>query len=338
MKKQKKLKNYITFVLDNSGSMSGVANDVMRTYNSLTKGLHEESQRNDQETRVSLFRFSTRVQKIYSDASVEALAPMTSYPLDDMTALWDAVGDAATNSRQMKDAGDDNVSHLIYILTDGMNNASMRYNAEAIRRLMEDLTHDGNWTFVFQLPPGAKASFVRSTGIPEGNVQEWEGTTRGVEVAYAAASAGFGNFYGARSKGATAVSDFFVKTDLSKLKKEDLWNRLTDRQKDFMSITVSREMEIKEFVEENTNRPYRLGDAFYQLSKTERIQAGKDVMLMEKGKRGIWAGSEARELIGIPVGSSGKVTPGNHSNFDIFVQSTSTNRKLVRGTRVLVRK
>jgi hypothetical protein len=97
-------------------------------------------------------------------------------------------------------------------------------------------------------------------------------------------------------------------------------------------------MEIKEFVEENTNQPYRLGDAFYQLSKTEKIQAGKDLMIMEKGKRGIWAGSEARELVGIPKGAAGKVTPGNHSNFDIFVQSTSTNRKLVRGTRVLVRK
>jgi hypothetical protein len=325
VKKQKRLKNYITFVLDNSGSMASIGKDVMRTYNSLTSGLRQQSEKNDQE-------------KLYSDASVEALVPLTSYPTDDLTALWDAVGDAIDNSQSMKDAAEGHVSHLIYILTDGLNNASMRHNVGSITRLMSDLMHDGNWTFVYQMPPGAKANFVRTTGIPEGNVAEWEATTRGVEVAYAAASAGFSGFYEARTKGATFVNDFFVKTDLSKLKKEDLWAKLKDVQKDFMSITVSREMEIKEFVEENTNQPYRLGDAFYQLSKTEKIQAGKDLMIMEKGKRGIWAGAEARELVGIPVGSAGKVTPGNHSNFDIFVQSTSTNRKLVRGTRVLVRK
>lgn len=30
-----------------------------------------------------------------------------------------------------------------------------------------------------------------------------------------------------------------------------------------------------------------------------------------------------------------QVKPGNHANFDIFVQSTSFNRKLVRGTKLL---
>lgn len=335
--KFKKLKNYITFVLDGSGSMQSIQEDARRAYNALVNKVKSEAASSDIETRVSLFIFSTTVLKMFSDQDVSALSELAVYPIDDSTALWDAVGDAVDNSRRFKDAAEGHVSHLIVTMTDGQNNASFRHNQASIARLVQDLTHDGNWTFVFQVPPSGVA-IMRHAGIPEGNIQAWEATKKGVEIAFAASSAGMGAYYAARSKGASAVSDFFVKTDLSKLTKEDLWNNLHDVQKEFTSISVSREMEMKEFVEENTNQPYKLGSAFYQLSKTETIQAGKDVMLMEKGKRGIWAGPEARQLIGIPANSSGKVTPGNHSNFDIFVQSTSTNRKLVRGTRVLVRK
>jgi hypothetical protein len=57
---------------------------------------------------------------------------------------------------------------------------------------------------------------------------------------------------------------------------------------------------------------------------------------MEKGSKAIYGGNAARSLIGLPYGAEAKVEPGNHANYDIFVQSTSTNRKLVRGTKLLV--
>jgi len=100
---------------------------------------------------------------------------------------------------------------------------------------------------------------------------------------------------------------------------------------------VPRETEIREFVVEKLGQ-YRVGDAFYQLTKKEMVQTQKALLLMEKGKGAIYGGPEARDLIGLPTGVNAKVEPGNHANYDIFVQSTSTNRKLVRGTKLLVRK
>ncbi len=56
---------------------------------------------------------------------------------------------------------------------------------------------------------------------------------------------------------------------------------------------------------------------------------------MEKGKKAIWGGKEARHLIGLPDDKDAKVTAGNMSNYDIFIQSTSVNRILVRGTKLI---
>jgi len=99
---------------------------------------------------------------------------------------------------------------------------------------------------------------------------------------------------------------------------------------------LPKEEVIKDFVEKKTRRPYVIGTAYYQLMKTEKVQAGKGVILVEKGKPQVWAGQAARAMIGLPAGSDAKVEPGNHANYDIYVQSTSVNRKLPRGTKLIV--
>jgi len=55
---------------------------------------------------------------------------------------------------------------------------------------------------------------------------------------------------------------------------------------------------------------------------------------MEKGKSEVY-GPDARDLIGLPAGGTEKVIPGNHANYDIYIQSTSNNRRLVRGTKLI---
>jgi hypothetical protein len=57
---------------------------------------------------------------------------------------------------------------------------------------------------------------------------------------------------------------------------------------------------------------------------------------MVKGQKAVYMGEDARRMLGLPTSGVAKVRPGNHSSFDVFVQSTSLNRKLVRGTKLLV--
>lgn len=80
---------------------------------------------------------------------------------------------------------------------------------------------------------------------------------------------------------------------------------------------------------------YTPGTVFYQLTKTEEIQSYKQILVQKKFTKEIYAGNEARELLGLPVGQTCKVKIGNLGNYDVFIQSTSVNRKLVRGTRVI---
>lgn len=56
---------------------------------------------------------------------------------------------------------------------------------------------------------------------------------------------------------------------------------------------------------------------------------------MEKGKTPVYSGEWVRETLGLPKFGEVKVEPGNHGNWDIYVQSASTNRKLVRGTKLV---
>jgi len=56
---------------------------------------------------------------------------------------------------------------------------------------------------------------------------------------------------------------------------------------------------------------------------------------MNRSDGSIYGGHEARGIIGIPTNQLVRLKPGNHQNWKIFVNSTSVNRKLVRGTDVL---
>ena len=71
--------------------------------------------------------------------------------------------------------------------------------------------------------------------------------------------------------------------------------------------------------------------------KREKIQGHKKLLLIKKGEKTVWGGDGVRDLLGLPDVDM-FVEPGNHGDYDIFVLSTSVNRKLVRGTTVLLDK
>ena len=79
------------------------------------------------------------------------------------------------------------------------------------------------------------------------------------------------------------------------------------------------------------------GAAFYQLVKTEKkVQPYKMVCLRVKTSGKVYSGQQAREMLGIGQATSTvRLVPGEHGKFDVFIQSTSVNRKIPAGTEVL---
>jgi hypothetical protein len=106
----------------------------------------------------------------------------------------------------------------------------------------------------------------------------------------------------------------------------------------FQQILVDSDKAIQALVEEQ-GMVFQRGRGFYEFTKRETIQAKKEVVILDNDTGDMYEGDAAREVLGLPVGSSIDISP-NAAGFDrakykVFVQSTSNNRKLLAGTTFL---
>ena len=328
--------NHIAIVIDDSGSMSSLRSKVCSMVNDVLKTIRERSEAEGQQSFISIVAFadSAKVVTYPTDIrSVRTLSP-SDYRHGGSTALFDAVGEA-TKVIDRKVTIADDASFLVMVYTDGEENISMTYNASKIKKLIDEKQKTDRWTFAFQMPPGKGATFARGFGIPTENIREWEQTTKGVEEVRQTSTAAVSNYITSRSAGATRSKSFYVTTDMSNVDVKQVRKQLDDVTSRFKSIKVDKECTIQSLIEYKTGK-YVIGSGFYQLMKDELIQKDKAILLVEKGTSTIYGGAAARKLIGLPDGQDAKVKPGNHSDWDIYAQSRSPNRKLVRGTKVLV--
>lgn len=102
----------------------------------------------------------------------------------------------------------------------------------------------------------------------------------------------------------------------------------------FQMLSVERDQPIREFVEAN-GLVFQKGRGFYEFTKTETIQGGKEVVLVHRVTGDKFSGAKAREMIGAPPGEKVRIKPTLLADYIVFVQSTSYNRKLEGGTRFL---
>ena len=103
----------------------------------------------------------------------------------------------------------------------------------------------------------------------------------------------------------------------------------------FQILDVSKDSVIRDFVGEH-DLLFAPGRGFYEFTKRETIQDKKEIVIRNKVTGDMFSGSAARKLLGIPFGmGKSKISPKHGDKYDVFVQSTSYNRKLVGGTRFL---
>jgi hypothetical protein len=176
---------------------------------------------------------------------------------------------------------------------------------------------------------------AKRLGIPQGNILEWDQTERGVAAASAATNTAMASYYTNRSQGVKSTTKFFA--DLSKLSMTEVRQNLHDVSQQVTRYQVQpldHGVAIKTFIE-RYHAPYVIGTAFYQLTKTEKVQEGKQICLNDRRTGAIYTGFAARDLLGLPHFGAISLSPHNLGHYDVFVQSTSVNRKLVGGTTVL---
>lgn len=336
------MKTYAGFSRDHSASMRGFAEAARKDFNNTTNAVREATIREGQDTIVAVVEcgagHTSSVRRAVVNSSIGALKALQSYETNGSgTPLFDSVGDLIEQFEQMPDAGDPTVAFLLNVTTDGYENASKKWDAIKLGRKIRELQLTDRWTFTFRVPPGHKSRLVQALGLHDGNVIEWEQSERGMEEASVRTQAAVGTYYAARNRGETSTKSFY-NTDLSNVSKQQVKKALHDITAQVQIFNVGardNKREIRDFVEEK-NGPMQIGAAFYQLTKTEnKVHDGKMIAVRDKRTGKIYSGVEARNVLGLPESGTIKVVPGNHGEFEVFVQSKSVNRHLVGGTKLL---
>lgn len=331
--------NYIALVVDQSGSMNRVRDAAQRMVHAVMAGFANVPA--DQETFISYYPFSDIVHEEDAFRFVPAAdAQPNTYRIRGNTALDLAVGTAIEDLEHAPRASDPNTSFMVIVVTDGEENWShfsrLTYTRDEVRSEVEATQSSGRWTYVFHCPPKTKDTILARYRLLTDNVREWAPTEQGMREVEYTTRVGTQSYYGERTKGLRATTTFFVQPDLSKLSPAEIRRKLNDVSGHVHMYEVRDEDRIDEFVKRKTRRPYVTGQAYYQLMKTEKVQADKEVLLTELNGTQVWAGPQARALVGLPDGAEARVNPGNHAGYTIFVQSRSPNRRLPRGTKVLI--
>ncbi len=102
----------------------------------------------------------------------------------------------------------------------------------------------------------------------------------------------------------------------------------------FQVLAVDKDTGIKEFVVDQ-GLSFKKGRGFYEFTKPEKIQSYKEVVLRDRATGDMYTGDEARKMIGLSLGADERIRPAALVEFQVFVQSTSSNRKLMGGTAFL---
>lgn len=335
------LKNRIVFVRDHSASMSRLRAAAVKDYNTLLETVQKGSAENNQHTQVSVvecgYEDTSSVRVVHSQIPVAELKPISNFGYTvsgNGTPLWDSVGLAITELERSNVEPD--VALLVFVTTDGAENASWTWTGHRLAKKIKELQETGQWSFVFRVPRGGSHSLT-AKGIPLDNIIEWEQTERGQEQASVLTREAFTSYFSERGSGKLGTSSFYA--NMSNVTATDVKAALTDISSQVQLLPVPAALhgkEIAPFVAGHVRGEYKKGTAFYQLTKKEKeVQDYKTIVIRDKTTGATYAGHAARQLLGLPTFGTISLTPDRLGKFEVFIQSTSVNRKLVGGSQVL---
>ena len=178
------------FILDRSGSMHGLEGDTIGGFNRML----EEQQSAEGEALVSTVLFSDRCTVLHDRVPLERVAPMTmaEYRVGGCTALLDAVGEAIHhigNVHKYARPEDRPDKTMVIITTDGMENASRRYNYEKVKQMIRRQKEKYGWEFIFLGANIDAAAEAGRFGIDERCAVNYNCDRAGTKLTYAAVSA-----------------------------------------------------------------------------------------------------------------------------------------------------
>ena len=180
----------LVFILDKSGSMSGLEKDTIGGYNSMLA-----KQKTVQgECYITTVVFDNNYELLHDRIDIRAVGPITEkeYQVGGSTALLDAIGNAIHKiGKVQKHTADEYRAEnvMFVIITDGEENSSREYSAKEVKEQIERQKSKYNWEFIFL---GANIDAVRTAeqfGIGEDRAMDYIADSEGTNLNFTVMSA-----------------------------------------------------------------------------------------------------------------------------------------------------
>lgn len=151
-----KNKIYNMLIVDESGSMSGLTQVTLSGVNEILNTIREAQKKHVdvQQHFITIVTFDERndnkvlpIRTIWNALPITEVSDFKDYRPHGCTPLYDAIGDSLRNLHE-KIKNDEDATGVVTILTDGLENASRRWNAIEVKRLIEQLKEEG-WSFSY---------------------------------------------------------------------------------------------------------------------------------------------------------------------------------------------
>lgn len=173
----------LVFILDRSGSMSGLESDTISGFNSML------ARQKDVEGKcyITTVLFDNEYELLHDRIEIQAVRPISDkeYFVGGSTALLDAVGRTINKigNAQRNTAADYRADNVLFvIITDGQENSSREYSMRRIKEMIERQKSKYDWEFIFL---GANIDAVETAGrfgITADRAQDFHADSEGVEL------------------------------------------------------------------------------------------------------------------------------------------------------------
>ena len=177
----------LVFILDKSGSMSGLEMDTIGGFNSMI----EKQKQVSGKVYVSTVLFNHENVVVHDRVTLDRIKPMTrqDYQVGGCTALLDAVGGAIHHIGNIhKYARKEDVpAHTMFVITtDGMENASRKYDLARVKEMIERQKEKYGWEFLFMGANIDAIETARSFGIDASRAVNYHADNIGTRNVYEA--------------------------------------------------------------------------------------------------------------------------------------------------------
>ena len=172
----------LVFIVDRSGSMTGIADDVIGGFNSF---LEDQKKVEGQEANVTVALFDNEYSLLYDNININEVEKLDRYKYQPrgMTALLDAIGRTVTSVgiRLANQPEEDRPSKvMVVIITDGYENSSLEYHAAGIKEMIKEQEEVYSWDFIFVAANMDVVTVGNDYGIVANKTMNFGATSKGV--------------------------------------------------------------------------------------------------------------------------------------------------------------